>query len=166
MTDMLSWLIPYKRFRWATTGSRDQFVDRLDEVAVVERRDSLLVVSRRSQTRNPYRPYLHLRLAERDGALAIAGWMAPSETGIAGVAALGVFMWATHVVPNVAVAAVAILLVHVAFGALGYVSESIKLEADVSAVLSKTASATLDQIGSTPSNKCSGRATARMEARR
>ena len=151
MTDMLSWLIPYKRLRWATAGSRDQFLDRLDEVAVVERRDSSLVVSRRSQTRNPYRPYLHLRLAERDGALTIAGWMAPSEIGIAGVAALGVFMWATHVVPNFAAAAVAILLVHGAFGALGYVSESIKLEADVSAAVSKTARAALDQTG-TPSN--------------
>jgi hypothetical protein len=148
---MVSWLIPYKRLRWAVAGSRGQFLDRLDEVAVVERRDSSFVVSRRSHGRNPYRPYLHLRLAERDGSLTIAGWMAPSEIGIAGLAALGVFMWATRVLPNLAVAATATLLVHVAFSTVGYVAESIQLEADVSAVAFETTNATLDQM-TTPSN--------------
>jgi hypothetical protein len=82
---MLSWIVPFKRLRWATKASRDKLVARLDETLTVERRESSLVVSRRGLGRNPYRPHLHLRIVDRGGTMGVTGWMAPALSGVLGV---------------------------------------------------------------------------------
>jgi len=134
---MLSWIIPYKRFRWTAAGGRAILLARLDEAFSVQQRDSTVVLSFRGLHRNPYRPHLHLRIAGGE-AIEITGWMAPALHGVAGVFALGALAWWFEILPGIYHAPAAALATHLAFWGLGYVRESRRLEAKVADIVRGT----------------------------
>jgi hypothetical protein len=111
-----------------TKRSRREFLERLSEATLVEERGSGLAVSCRRLARNPYRPYLHLRIAEFQDRLEIRGWVTPSSFGVMGIILLGAFAWWYDILPSAGAAAAAVLLAHVILSAAGFAPESFTLE--------------------------------------